>query len=376
MRIHREAPLISELRPVQQFDGQLRIAAVIIDKPTACEQLRIIEPMQALERRGHDIILFSESGFMKSLTRGEMPLKDRNMLLMNRIITRTHGAFREFVQECAQNGIATVVDYDDDLTGRDRQTNPEGRAIPPLRDVSALTVTTPQLKAVMGGANKHVYVIRNAINIDAFRLGKSQRKTYPIVVGLTGSRTHSKDWEPVVPVVKRLAEGGIKFLVAGLIPDELRGAANIITPGILDWDRSTDGGDRVTYTHYAWLIGNTDITLCPVDPMDKFNWAKSPLKMFEGWSAGNAVIATGKPLPIYYEATLDEDSAWLIQDHNSQEEWSRAISTLVSDPVVRQRFIDGGQRAIYNNTLEGVTDLREQVYKVIVARLRRKVERG
>jgi len=162
-----------------------------------------------------------------------------------------------------------------------------------------------------------------------------------VVLGLTGSITHYEDWRVLEDVLPRILSenGNAALLLQGYIPDYLAGLVAQYPHRVYADNTFRD------YTKYPGIIRQSDITLCPVEPDDPFNHAKSAIKAIEGMASGRdlpngrkggtAVIAS--PMNYYGKAVGWGNKRGIIVEHES-EAWYKAISDLVSDDNRRMRY--------------------------------------
>lgn len=225
-------------------------------------------------------------------------------------------------------GKKVVYEVDDDLSNRYRHVI-DGNAIDFMRQCSAVTVSTPILaedvKALTG---LPTYVLPNMLAPELWRriTQRPPELKNKVVIGLTGSPTHKTDWLVLEEPLRTIAErDDVLIIIAGYHPEYLKGLPN------------TTYVSPLVYDQYADLVKLFDIVLAPVDPDDKFNLGKSPIKVIEGMGAarvvderfvgGAACIATDNPV---YRLASE-----VMHVEHTPEAWEKAITTLLNDKKLR-----------------------------------------
>lgn len=245
-------------------------------------------------------------------------------------------------------GKKIVYEVDDDYTNRYREVV-DGDAIAIATASDAITVSTPLLAKYMTEiTGRPSHVAQNCIDPVLWRdlvVPPNPMFEGKTVIGLTGSPTHAKDWEVVAEPLRNITNrhDDVIVLVMGCHPDYLKGLNN------------TNHLKFVAYPYYAQIIRHCDIILAPVDPNDRFNLSKSPIKAIEGMGAtkelsngkmgGAAVIATGNPV---YRMAIKDGKTGLLVEH-TPEAWEAAIESLVSDPHYSNRIRRNGWKHVYKN---------------------------
>lgn len=239
-----------------------------------------------------------------------------------------------------------VYEVDDDFTNEHRHVV-DGDAMQVASICDAITVTTPYLARLMEErTGKPAYVIPNMIAPLVWK-GAAPESIYPddaLIIGLTGSTTHYHDWKVLEGVLARIQNSysNTYIILGGLFPDYLDDVPRVTqVPG-------------QTYEIYANLIKLCDIILAPVDPDDKFNLGKSPIKVIEGMSAervvdgvkmGAACIATD--MPVYQPAIRHGETGLLVQ--HTPEAWESAIRSLIEDSDKRRTLQRNGYRYVWKH---------------------------
>lgn len=338
-------------------EREIKIAGLIgtgITNPGGCEIYRITQPLHYLgKRKGFKTVWLNVE---------KMGLVDADIYVLARIcaseeeLPAIHNSAS--FQAMVRAGIVrpdtrtpvpdvirawkhkAVFEVDDDFTNRYREVHNGGpNMLETMAACDAMTVSTHYLKKLMEHeTGVPAYVCKNYVSIAAFKDGEVERRMPGLSIGITGSPTHMEDWRVLETVIPRiLAEFPETFLlIGGFHPDYL-----------------PEEGARVKYIDfmpypiYTASMRAMDIILCPVDPDDRFNDGKSPIKAIEGNAAyrlidgkpaGAAVIATRNP--VYREWIVDGLNGLLV-DH-TPEAWYQAIRTLITDQALRKRLSYSG----------------------------------
>lgn len=234
-----------------------------------------------------------------------------------------------------ESGVRTVYEVDDDFTNEYRHVI-DGDAMVIARRCDAITVTTPLLAERMTKlTGRKSHVLPNSIDPNVWMAGEVKRKVADgdVIIALTGSATHAQDWSILEGVLPSLLDKYpfLHVILGGYTPDYIGTHPRLERIPPLD------------YARYANMLRQCDIVLAPVDPTDKFNLFKSPIKAVEGMSAqrmvghywgGSAVIATRNPV---YELAIDNGKDGLLLPHE-RNEWIAALERVIEDKDYRQRL--------------------------------------
>jgi glycosyltransferase involved in cell wall biosynthesis len=160
------------------------------------------------------------------------------------------------------------------------------------------------------------------------------------VIALTGSATHERDWLVTRDVFSELASrDDVKIIVMGYHPEYLSDIKEI------------DFLPPLPYAQYAQVIRQSDIVLAPVDPDDKFNLGKSPIKVVEAMGArrmgkyGAVAVATGNE--IYASAISHGRNGFLIREHHNPREWVDVICSAIDNPELFKRVGEAALKSAY-----------------------------
>jgi len=231
-------------------------------------------------------------------------------------------------------GKRIIYEVDDDITNEHRDFSDQGvlGATQIASWTDAITVSTPFLGELMSSRSKRPsHVLPNCIDPLLWDKPKNYHSE-GLVIGLSGSTTHGKDWNVLAHVLPRILETQydvpVTLRLTGFSPDYLRELPR------------TEHYPGLDYEVYAEVVRDSDIVLAPVDPMDGFNRYKSPIKVIEGMGAtravgnslgGAACIATDNP--VYRLAIQHEKTGLLVEQ--TEEAWFNAIDRLIRDVEFR-----------------------------------------
>lgn len=336
--------------------------AMMVPDEGGCGHYRVRYPGRAAAATGVEVEFRHD---LKVTLRGIRPvavtgLDGVDVVVMQRPLRRVNVALIPVLQ---RQGIAVVVDVDDDFTCVDPDNVAWGRVQPHLspesnakhlasacRKADLVTVTTPALARRYG--HGRVAVLPNYV--PAGMLG-----TVPMVprdgrtVGWPGFvSTHPHDLEVTHGGVARaVKEAGARFLCVGTgewVQAQLHlGAAEFAATG------------SVAFDLYPHEVARLDVGIAPLKPT-KFNEAKSGLKLLEMAAVG--VPCVGSPCPDYERLAADGIGV-LAADRG--RDWRRQVKRLLGPEgsevaergrhAVRQRhtyeahaldWVDAWERAI------------------------------
>lgn len=243
---------------------------------------------------------------------------------------------QDFFDIIRKMGKKVVYETDDDYSNDYRAVIP-GDAMSVAKACDALTVTQPYLaeNILARIGPMPTFSLPNMLDPMVWKQGTVPRKVSAdtLVIGLSGSTTHERDWRVLETVLPAIIEKHptVRFSIAGYHPDYLQGLENV------------EYLFGFPYVQYAEYVRQCDIVLAPVDPDDGFNLGKSPIKAVEGMGAarlvqnrfgGAAVIATDNP--IYRQAVTSGKDGLLVDFTPSA--WFDAIDQLITEPTYRQEM--------------------------------------
>lgn len=180
---------------------------------------------------------------------------------------------------------------------------------------------------------KKTYVCPNSVLPNVWRVPKRERLT----IGLTGSATHAGDWEVLEEVIPEILAKypHVDFLLGGYMPDYFKTLMEKLPQRVI-WH------EWLPFKDYPTVAGSVHITLCPVNPEDKFNLSKSGLKAIEGMASGAAIIATDMNI---YQEVIDHGRTGLLVEQ-TPEAWLNGLCLLIEDQDLRLSFATRGKRYV------------------------------
>lgn len=233
-------------------------------------------------------------------------------------------------------GKRILIEVDDDFTGEHRAVLQEPAYSAfwhAAGKVDAFIVSTDYLGRLMRRkTGKPYYVCPNSVPVE--RWAKAPKAKH-LTIGLTGSNTHGADWSILQDVMPQILRENpqVHFLLAGFCPSYFEKL-------VQQYSERCHFKPWVPFSEYPEIAGSAQIVLCPVDPNDGFNLAKSGIKAIEGLAAGAAVIATD--MNIYREVLTSERHGLLVP--YQPDAWYAALTRLVTDDPYRARLSRQGQK--------------------------------
>lgn len=274
-------------------------------------------------------------------------IDEHDIFLFPRMVSpnaEVDAVFNGLFDSLRSKGKTIIYEVDDDFTNDHRHVI-DGDAMSVAAQCDAITVTTPYLANLMEQrTGRPAYVLPNMISPIVWK-GAAPKSIYPddaLIIGLTGSTTHYKDWEVLAEVLPRIQESysNTYIILGGFFPDYFG-----------EMPRTTYVPGQ-TYEIYGNLIKLCDLILAPVDPDDKFNWSKSPIKVIEGMCAertilgqkmGAACVATD--MPVYQPAIRHEETGLLVE--HTPQAWELAIRRLIDDMQFRHQLQREGYKYVW-----------------------------
>ena len=300
----------------------MRIGAVWVASLNAYS--RAIGPLEALARRGHDIVWPADTQGEADVAR----LGDCNVVLVYR---RADPATRAAIAELLEAGVAVVYDNDDDLTavpegvpshdalGGEGGAQAFAASVAIARQATAFTTPTEALGRLYRDQGvEAVEVLGNYLAPHAFRESRPQDG---VVVGWVATADHVIDAE-------RIDVAGALAHVVAKHP-EVRVECIGVDLGLSERYRHDP---LVAFHELPERIAGFDIGLAPLADIP-FNRSRSDLKVKEYAAAETAWLAS----PVGPYAGLGpEQGGHLVPDDG----WAAALSRLVTDAPERRRLAD------------------------------------
>lgn len=321
-----------------------------------CGYYRLIWPSLALKRQGHDIQLVHPQQNQK-VTGGKNAAgvlvqvtapADADVMVFQRVSSET---IVDAIKILRSNGVAVVVDIDDDLHAI-HQRNPAFHVLNPstkgkvaeysweyakraCEEASFVTVSTPALLrryAVHGrGA-----VIYNCVPEVYHKI--DQPKDVPYTIGWPGS-LHSHPDDPYVcgPAMGRVQRAGHRFKIIGAAHG---------TKSAFQLDAEPVAPGPVPIGRYPHEVSKLTVGICPLSDT-RFNEGKSWLKMLELAALGVPVIAS----PRAEYRRLHARGIGLLA--SNPKTWYRHAIELMTSEARRTELSEAGRELTRELTIEG-----------------------
>lgn len=322
----------------------------------ACGHYRLAWPADALRLQGMDVRIMppkKDSGFLAStredkhgnitLTGLQVP-EDADVLVLQR---PAHPLQPQMIDLCRQNGIAVVVDMDDDMSS----IHPDNVAFHTYRPGSGsvfswkhaaescrrATLVTTSTRALLSTYARHGrgVVIDNYVPEVTLTYDKQETGVF----GWAGNtQAHPNDPQVSAPAPQRLIDEGYRFRV-------ISQKSNVKHCMRLREEPEYTGA----YTIGSWIkaVGdNCDVGMVPLAPT-AFNAAKSRLKGIEYMAAGVAWVASPRE---EYRRLHRESGCGLLAD--TPKQWYTHLKRLLDDDVFRKEQVEMGREYMKTQTIQ------------------------
>jgi glycosyltransferase involved in cell wall biosynthesis len=324
--------------------------------PYGCGHYRLIWPADVLRRQGHDVVIMppnEKSGFLakvgtrengsQSLASVSVP-EDADVIVLQR---PAHPLQPQMIQMMRQNGIAVVVDMDDDMSSihpnniafeayRPRSSSPFSwnHAAESCKAATYVTTSTRQLQKVYAKHGRGE-VLDNYV--PAAYLGIESPETG--CFGWAGTtESHPNDLQVTGGMVQKLIDEGFPFKVVGG-PSSAKEAARL--------KQEVDTTGSIPLNIWAQTIAATiDVGLAPL-ASTAFNTSKSRLKAIEYMAVG--VPWVGSPREEYRRLNR-ESGCGLLAD--TPKEWYTKLKLLMTDDVLRKEQTETGRAWMLDQTYQ------------------------
>ena len=323
---------------------------------TGCGFYRLIWPAEALAKQGHDIVtvfprqrdqmLQAKLDSSERVVSVRLP-RDADVVVFQRV---THRYLLQSIPLIRAEGIAVVIDMDDDLTCI-HPANPAFHMLHPanpklslhswqntLAACEAATLVTVSTPALLGRYARKVpgVVLHNAVPERYLKIEHSDSD----VVGWAGSvHSHPTDLQVMGSSVAQLLQAGRRFKIAGPLQG-VHTALGISTKLEIE----TTG---VIQDIRAWplAVNTLGIGVAPLAE-SKFNMSKSWLKPLEYAAVGVPCVVS--PLPEY--TRLVKQGIGVVAKRPDQ--WRRHLLALAGDPALRTELSERGRLVASKHTIE------------------------
>jgi len=319
-----------------------------------CGSFRIIWPGESLQRAGHDVtVVKSQDRSVRVHMSGETVVKvetDADVVVFQRV---THSRLAQAVPILRKQGVAVVVDVDDDLTAI-HPSNPAWAGLHPrnegtgrpggtvsmnswrnlsyaCREATLVTVSTPALLPVYASHGRGV-VLDNYLPAAYDNIPHTDSD----VIGWPASyHSHPNDPDVVGGAVSRLVSEGADFIVRGDPSD----AGKAFGLG------QDPDGFPVPIDRWPHAVADIGIGIAPLADT-KFNRSKSRLKPLEMCAAGVPWVAS----PRAEYVRLHKLGAGVLADR--PRTWYRELKKLRESEALRREMSEAGRAVAATQRLE------------------------
>jgi hypothetical protein len=324
--------------------------------PHGCGHYRLIWPSDVLKMQGYEVVVMpprQDSGFMakiETLPNGTERLTglripaDADVIVLQR---PSHPLQPDMIQMIRSNGIAVVVDMDDDMSSihpsniafhmyRPRSGSPISwrNAVESCKVATLVTTSTSQLQKVYAKHGRGMvldnYVPEAYLNFPSPETG---------VFGWAGTtKSHPNDLQVTVPAVQRLLDDGHRFKVVG-------GKSSVRS--CLRLKNDPDATGSIPLNEWVARIGEElDVGMIPLAPT-AFNASKSRLKGVEYMAAGVPWVASPRE---EYRKLHRESGCGLLADN--PKDWYSKLKLLLDDTVMRKEQAEAGREYMKSQTYQ------------------------
>lgn len=346
----------------------MRILGIERDE-TACNQLRVLQPLYKLRQHG----------LADCLTLGDWELHTENAVqkvIESDIILFQRPASEEwfrFIKLCQKHGKIIVTDYDDDPfnthpmnpyykfvgtkefaykwpTGEVDMLWEDGVTIDIERNIirndlfrssfrkaDLVTTTTPILEGFFKTLNKNTAVLPNLV--DFYYYQKPEFVKREIRIGYQGGTSHYEDIYVIKDMLTKVMKkyDNVKFVYLG------ESRFNKLFQDIPSSKKEMHGWVKFISYPYKLQLLNLDIGICPlVDNV--FNRNKSSIKWMDYSTVGAATIASD--IPPYSETITNGQDGLLVKDN---KQWEEALCELIEDKHKRLKLAENAYENVYEN---------------------------
>lgn len=322
-----------------------------------CGHYRLIWPATCLYNTGINVQILPPSKNSGFLAKTELQENGTERLVSLQVpddadvivIQRPAHPFQPAMIEMMRgNGIAVVVDMDDDMS----TIHPENVAYHMYRHRSSsimswkwaaesckrATLVTTTTSALQKTYAKHGrgMIIDNYVPGEYLNIPKFQTSAF----GWAGTVTsHPNDPQVTRPAVQRLIDEGYPFYLVGETSERTRKAF-----GLKDLPAST--GPTMVNQWAIKIAESLDVGMIPLDAT-AFNTAKSRLKGIEFMAVGVAWVASSRA---EYRKLVKDAGCGFLAD--SPKDWYTMVKRLMDDESLREEQVEAGRKYMETQTYE------------------------
>ncbi len=320
-----------------------------------CGHFRMLYPARVLRAAGHDVSIhlptkpgmYGEVDPETGRTTGVKGLPEGvDVVVLQRV---SHKKLSSAVSQIRRQGVAVVVDMDDDLSCI-HPANPAHRGLHPAtggayswqaaaqacRDATLTTVSTPALAHRYPSRDNGAHILDNYVPEFYHRVTHDD---VPAEVGYAGSlHSHPDDVPQVGFSMAELVSEGTGIRIVGGGPDGFADALGIPE------DPETSGALHID--DWPAAVARLGVGIAPLADT-KFNEAKSRLKVLEMSALGVPWVAS--PRAEYHRFHRETGVGFLAR---RPRDWYRHLHRLVRDPDMRADQSESGREATRALTYE------------------------
>ena len=330
--------------------ASVRIGAAF--EPTAAAYYRGLYPLEAMMRRGHEIV-------WPELESGDPRVDELGDCDVIYVFRRSEDAVRRALAPLAARGVGIVWDTDDDLSAIPRR-SPTYKTHGALRGQRrfAETLRMARLAHVMMASTdviREKYASNGISGIEVVenhlppKIKRKSARHDGLVIGWIAAMEHQQD-----VIEMRMRE--VLEAVLAEHPD-VRVESVGVDIGLAD--RYT----RTAATHFSKLpdhMARYDIGLAPIVDIP-FNLARSNIKVKEYAASGVPWLASARGS---YVGLGEAQGGLLVEDH----EWGEAIDALIRDKRRRKKLSRAGKSWAKTQTVDRLADRWEAILHAAAAR--------
>jgi glycosyltransferase involved in cell wall biosynthesis len=318
----------------------------VVWEPCSNAHYRAIDPMKAMEQRGHDVMWPPDN-------EGEPDLRRHADCDVVHVFRRSDDDTRRVLAELARSGTRITFDNDIDITAMPKQ-SPKHKAagglkgqrmfamtVKAARMARAVTTTTDVLAEKYRRAGlRRVHVIDNYLAGDTLR---PQRRHEGVVIGWIAAQEHRADADhlKIGEVLTRIAEKheSVRIECVGV---------NLALPDRYRHD------EAVLFQNLPARIGGFDIGIAPLANIS-YNRMRSNIKLKEYAASGVPWLAS--PVGPYI-GLGEQQGGRLVPD----DRWFEALDRMVSSGRERRRLARKAKKWAKSQTIDAVADRWERIF--------------